>query len=408
MDKKILLSGAAALLLGASLFAAPASAALDLSLSGKASVKATMTDKCNAGAQDLVDTALGADASAVLSTLNAAYIADGLLTSGQAVADGGATVHTTNEVGTFATTGCGTVDNPVWTLAEEMTYSASSTLANGLSVTVSGDIAPAGPAITLGGAFGTVSFKKDNDTAVKASMVNSVGDTTVTGNDLGGHNQATAGSAGTGVLWQAPSVGGADLYVSYFPNADDDGLSGAVAHDTLGFGVKFDTGNLAISAGFEAADLAACSGMVTGVANAGDLVDISSGTTLIAITNDLLGGKCGDENLTAIGASMTAGDIGINAGYSSLETEGADETVMNLGISTTVGEYSLGLDWVNAKQGYYLTTVEDDQTTIGASLSTDLGDGVSLSLAFSNNSYSVAGAPAITNYNASAKIEASF
>ena len=64
MDKKILLSGAAALVLGASLYAAPASAsALSLTIEGEGAVTATMDDNCSVSASDLdANTAITVDA----------------------------------------------------------------------------------------------------------------------------------------------------------------------------------------------------------------------------------------------------------------------------------------------------------------------------------------------------------
>jgi len=53
MDKKILLSGAAALLLVGNMYSTPVNAsALSLSIGGETSVSATMTDKCNDANQD--------------------------------------------------------------------------------------------------------------------------------------------------------------------------------------------------------------------------------------------------------------------------------------------------------------------------------------------------------------------
>jgi hypothetical protein len=46
MDKKILLGGAAALLLVGNMYATPANAAIDLSIGGEAKVTASMSDKC--------------------------------------------------------------------------------------------------------------------------------------------------------------------------------------------------------------------------------------------------------------------------------------------------------------------------------------------------------------------------
>ena len=59
MDKKILLGGAAALLMAGSMYATPASASISLELGGEASLTATMNDNCfTAQAADTLNTHL--------------------------------------------------------------------------------------------------------------------------------------------------------------------------------------------------------------------------------------------------------------------------------------------------------------------------------------------------------------
>jgi len=382
MDKKILLSGAAALVLGASLFAAPASAAFDFGISGKSTVTLQMDDSC---------------------TLNTATELDqGDVTSATGFTDTDSALDTTRQ--TRANCGSNTDDNPTLKIANEASWSASSTLANGLTVSVGDDIDLAnGGSMTLSGAFGSLEFKNAPDSAVKASFAADDGSRGVTGNGIGGHTLATSGAAGTGVLWTAPSMGSMDLYVSYFPNADNDGETNAAYMDTFGFGASMSVSDLTISAGFEAADGADC------VQNADSDGDTLTGLTLLQLADEYLGGDaCGDESLMAIGLATSAGGVSISAGYSAWDTGEKDVTVMNVRLGTSVGAYDLTLDYVDAEKKYGYAATQDDQTVLGLGLSTALGDGVNLKLDFSNNSYDIAGTGAETNYLATAKVEANF
>ena len=58
MDKKILLSGAAALVIGFGVYAAPASAAISLSYEGEGAITASMSDSCSTFSGDLLDLSL--------------------------------------------------------------------------------------------------------------------------------------------------------------------------------------------------------------------------------------------------------------------------------------------------------------------------------------------------------------
>jgi hypothetical protein len=383
MDKKILLSGAAALLLGASLFAAPASAALSLSHSGESKITATMTDNCTVtAATDL--TALSLDIGTVNGLSAGTDATDtGTIDADDVAVRSGTCAANVNE------------DNPVWaTSGTSLDWSASGTLANGLSVSVDQDAA-----ITLGGNFGTLTFKKDGDSAVKSARANGAGDTTVTGLDLGGHSAATSGTAGMVVNWKAPSVGGVDLWVSYAPNAADTGLDSSDYKDTFAIGGALTAGDMTISAGFEnASTTATCAALA-----ARDVGDFDG--NLAAQINGLLGGSaCGDMTLTAVGASMSAAGLTIDAGWSELDSDGSDKTVMNIGLGTTVGAYDLSLNWVDAEKTYTISTLKDEQTTLGVGISTSLGDGVSLGLDFSTNDYNLAGKIKDSNYHAEAAL----
>jgi hypothetical protein len=135
MDKKILLGGAAALIMGAGFLAAPASAAIEISHSGEATLTAVMSDHCNKSAKDL------ADGPYTDATAGADVVSDGACV--------------------------GNEESPLWSTASKLDWSAAGTLANGLSVSVDQDAA-----IGLSGAFGSVTFKNGGDSAAKAAMVN--------------------------------------------------------------------------------------------------------------------------------------------------------------------------------------------------------------------------------------------
>jgi len=380
MNKKTLLGGAAALLLGAGFLAAPASASITLTHSGDVELTATMNDNCTL-ATNTDMTALGY----TLAAINAADSSAGDLTdTGSLVA---ADVVSRD-------TGCSSAneDNPVWATSPTIEWAAEGTLANGLGVKVTD-----GGEMAFSGNFGTLTFAGDG--AVKASRANSKGDTTVAGLDIGGHPDATSGTAGMVVNWQAPSLGGVDLWVSYAPNSADSGLDSSPFTDTFGIGGQISAGDMTFSAGFEnASGGTACA---TGARNL-------AGATLAAQLNvALIGGSCGDETLTAIGMSMSAAGLDINAGWSELDTDGADQTTMNIGLGTSVGDYSVSVDYVNAEKAYLITDAKDVQTTLGLGVSTSLGDGVDLGLNFSTNDYDLAGHKE-NNYNAEASLKVSF
>jgi hypothetical protein len=396
MDKKILLSGAAALVIGFGVYAAPASAAISLSYEGEGAITASMSDSCSTFSGDLLDS----------SDITTALInADADHTGADAVEDlsaggGSATASTDALDDTLdGVTACGagvTEDNPVWGVSTDWSWSASGTLANGLGIDVKdGEVA-------VSGAFGSFTFADGVDSAVKASMTNSDGGIDVTGNDLGGHTTGTSGTDGVGFLWQAPSVGGVDLYVSYSPNAANSGQAGVAdaLEDTLGLGLSFATDMLTISAGFEnTSGAAACATVSDTDADKATLNDFA---------NAVLVNGCGDESLTALGVSMSAGGLDINGGWSELATDGGDKTVMNIGAETALGDYTVGVDYVDAEQTFLFTDAATTQTVIGVNLSTSLGEGVDLKVQFSNNDFNIAGTGSQSNYFAEAKLDIAF
>ena len=383
MDKKILLSGAAALVIGFGVYAAPASAAISLSYEGEGAITASMSDSCSVFNGDLLDSS---DVTLDLINADADHTGADAAAGDLAVAKDGVTA-------------CGagvTEDNPVWGVSTDWSWSASGTLANGLGIDVKdGEVA-------VSGAFGSFTFADGVDSAVKASMTNSDGGIDVTGNDLGGHTTGTSGTAGVGFLWQAPSVGGVDLYVSYSPNAANSGQAGVAdaLEDTIGLGLSFATDMLTISAGFEnTSGAAACATVSDTDADEATLNDFA---------NAVLVNGCGDESLTALGVSMSAGGLDINGGWSELATDGGDKTVMNIGAETALGDYTVGVDYVDAEQTFLFTDAATTQTVIGVNLSTSLGEGVDLKVQFSNNDYDIAGTGGQSNYFAEAKLDIAF
>jgi len=161
MDKKILLSGAAALIMGFGFATAPAQAsAISLSTNGEATLSILMSDHCN------VDDAVIGDTTIAANSAHGTTSADALACGSGA-----------NE------------ENPYWTTDSTFEWTASGTLANGLTVS-----ADDGKKVSFGGAFGNLSFKAGGDSAVKAARVGGAADPDVVGNNLGGHPNGTSGT----------------------------------------------------------------------------------------------------------------------------------------------------------------------------------------------------------------------
>jgi hypothetical protein len=316
----------------------------------------------------------------------------------------------------YRCTGNASEDNPVLGFSKEITFDASGTLANGLGVSFSDTLdltkmSGAGSkegnfSLEFSGAFGSLLFKDGSKSAIEAVMVAGEKDITVTGNDLGGHPTATAGTAGTGILYTAPSMANLDLYVGYAPNSADSGLDSAAFLDTFSIGGVFNSDMITIGAGMESA---------TDNANTTCLAitAITADATAQSLYNMIYGGDlCGDRQLTYIGATMDVSDVTLSAGYSVLDTDEADETTMNVGLAMSYTDYDISLDYRTNKLEYQLGGVEDTQTVIGAGISTSLGDGVSLGLDFSTSNYSQAsqadGNGDTSNYFAEGNITVTF
>jgi hypothetical protein len=429
MDKKILLGGAAALLLVGNMYATPASASIDLSIGGEASVSLTMNDKCSDTQQtaddvddilDFIDTKYTAGNDAVTTTATANAVLDDINTNvtfeaGDAFSD--VTFKDYNcESGVDATG----EDAPELGFSKELSIGASGTLANGLEVSFSDtlDLTDTGDKqgsfnMKFGGAFGTLTVKDGAPNAVTSALVGDTSGRAVTGfNDWEGHTSSakTAGNAGTGIMYQAPSMGNMDLYVSWAPNGSDNGLDSANWQDTFAVGLTFSAGDLTIGGGMQTASAEnACSSTVE--------IDKDANITAQALYDHIFDGElaCGDQTATAIGATFAAGGVDLSAAWSERDTDEADLTTLSAGMSTDLGQYSLSIDWANTVKAYGLEGVEDEQTIIGATVSTALGDGVDLGLSFSTNDMSLASEEFgdgndgdTNNYRAQAKITVSF
>jgi hypothetical protein len=430
MDKKILLGGAAALLLVGNMYATPANAAIDLSIGGEASLKLNMSDKCSDTKADndtitlfgdILDTNYGNNDLASITT-KALFdeLADDLGAGAVVLdADGSA-----GDAVTYKDYNCQSgvnatgEDNPELGFTKELSIGASGTLANGLEVSFSDtlDLTNTNDKIgdfnmTFGGAFGTLTIKDGAPNAVTAALVGDTSGRSVTGfNDWEGHtiSAKTAGNGGTGIMYQAPSMGNMDLYVSWAPNSSDNGLDSANYQDTFSVGMTFTAGDITIGGGMQSASAEnACT--TTGT--------VSDATTAQALFDLLLQGDvaCGDQTATAIGATFAAGGVDLSAAYSKRDTDEADLTTMSVGMSTSVGDYSLAVDWANTVKEYGLKGAEDEQTILGATISTALGDGVDLGLSFSTNDVSLASeignggnSGDTNNYKAEAKVTVAF
>ena len=386
MDKKILLGGAAALLMAGSMYATPASASISLELGGEASLTATMNDNClTAQASDSLNVALD---DTDLGDGNANALADDATITEAADGDGAVA----NMV-TYLADPCGGADedNPVLGFGKEISIGAGGTLANGLEVSFSDtldltdtDAETGAFELALGGAFGTITFKDGSDSAVDAAMVGDTSGADVTGAlDLGGHILATSGTDGTGILYQAPTMGALDLYIGYAPNSGDTGDDTAEYLDTFSIGMTFSSGDLTVGGGFESAtsenndcDLAAVA-LADAVITAAALFDDAYGTE-----------HCGDQDLVAIGAEYAMGDMTFSAAYSELDTGEADQTSVSFGVATTISDIDLAVDYTTSENDF--GPVSDEQNVVHIGLSTALGDGVDLSLDVSSNDIAIA------------------
>jgi hypothetical protein len=436
MDKKILLGGAAALLLVGNMVATPANAAIEIGIEGEATVSLTMGDVCdntNAAASSL-NTALGFAAGT--NTAAAAYTDVATVTL-QAAAAGVNAVAANDDVNdvadlsvTYDDNGCGSAseDNPVLDTGADFDISASGTLANGLTIDYSNTAALDDYSITFGGAFGSLTVESGISAVDEATVVDTAG-ADVTGPDMEGHKLSTDGSAGNAVLYTAPSMGNLDFMLSYAPNSADSGLDSAEYTDTFGIAAVFNADLMTISAGFESASsdeacndgalgtLTVNGATATFLATAADtntaVTAVIPTMTAASAFDSIYGGTiCGDQDLVAVGMEMSAGDIGISAAYSALDSDEADQTTMSVGLETGFGDYSLAAGYANTVLEYARGSKEDEQTVIDVTLGTSLGDGVDLDLTFSNNDMSKAsqanGAGDTTNYRAGMEITVGF
>jgi len=419
MDKKILLGGAAALLLVGNMYATPASAAIDLSIGGEASLSVTMNDACEDEAADSdVNLVLEAAAGSVIADTDAAintYVNGlGVGHNAAAITDAGSSSNANGDDAlTFAADPClgKSMDNPVWGFGKELSIGASGTLANGLGVSFSDtldltdvDVKETAFKLVLSGAFGDLQFKQGAQSAVDAISI-AESDYDVTGDDLGGHTLSTDGTGGMGILWTAP-MGALDLKVGYAPNSTGSSYDNAAYLDTFSIGVGMAMDSISIAAGYESAsdNNNACTSLAAG--------GLDALTSAAAVIDAVYGAEtCGDQTLIYVGAAMEAGTIGFNVNFTDLDTEEMDKQVMSINAATTVGEYDVSLGY-RQNTNSYESTVEDKQSVVALGLGTSLGDGVGLGLSFSSSDVDLAsqelGNGSTNLYYAEAKLTVGF
>ena len=368
MDKKILLGGAAALIMAGSMVATPASANISLELSGEAKVTLGMSDSCG----DAPATAAAQNDVTGETTLAALNTATGITFTSDSA--GSMDVDTV----TFTDYRCNPVtadnDNPVWGFGKEIGISASGTLANGLEVAFSDTLdltdlnAEEGSfELELGGAFGTL-VMGSVDSAVDSTSVGMPGELD--------HDLATDGAAGFGLSYSLPTMGALDVAISYFPNADDAGLDDSEYMDTFGIGAAFDAGMATVSFGFESASSndASCAVSATAVHTITTAADL-----ITAVYGDSV---CGDMDTMAIGAEMPVSDLTLSAGYSTIDSDSADRNTMSFGVETSVGDYTIGAGYAVQTLEHELGGNEDETTAVNFTAETALGDGVDLTFEF--------------------------
>jgi predicted porin len=333
-------------------------------MSGEAKLTATFNDACSDSDVDL-DTS--SDATADNVTVDSA--------------------HT-------SCSGSDSDDMPVWATTAKLEFGASGTLANGLGVSVdlgAGAAGGAGSEIALSGAFGKIAWKDGGDSAVKIANVGGDGDISVAGSGFGGHALSTAGTSGYVVSYAAPTMGGMNLYVTYAPSSDNKATNTDEYLDTIAIGASFATDALSISAGWESAthnSNASGNSSSNACDHAALTIGATYGGTAEAIIDDVYGtDECGDQTLMMIGASMNAGDISIKGAYSNLDTDEADRATTSIDLGTSVGDWSLGLGYTTATRSSKIAGSDTTQTAFGATLGTNLGDGVDFALKLSNNKY---------------------
>ena len=402
MNKILLSTAAAVLVYGVS--ALPSSANIELSIGGEVSLIAGMNE-CGVAAPsskgieaaieeisgdsliDNSDVGVGNSTDALFDDINT-YLTGTIGHSAAAITAAQETGGAASAY-SFIADPCNGADRSGidWDFGKELSIGASGTLANGLGVSFSDtlDLTDTGAEtgafeLVLDSAVGSLTFKDGAASAVDAAMVTGKKNLDVNGNNLGAHKTETDGSAGMGILWNAPSVGNLDLYVGWAPNSGGDGLDDAGYENTFSIGAVMTAGDIEIGAGYEAASSsnAACGEAATdyNTANVG----------LAGLANAIYGGDyCGDQTLMYIGATMSAADIGFSAGYSIFDTDEADLTVMSIGASTSMGAYDVAIDYRTNSKEYEFGNKEDNQSVIAVELGTSLGDGVDLALVLSAN-----------------------
>ena len=312
---------------------------------------------------------------------------------------------------TFTADPCGgnKIKSPTTTVDREITFGASGTLANGLSVSFDDKMELHGGEtgnskefeLKFGGAFGEILVRNSGDSPVKDMMAGTTGaNPDVVGSTVnGGHKRGTSGFGDINFTYYAPSMGGLDLAIGYAPSsAAPDATAGlyldnAAFKDTFSIGASYSMAvgdmTVALGGGFENADrtVTNCTSIAT------DLAAADAATTSAALIDALYEtGACGDEANTAIGADITMGDITLSAGYSNMDTDGADQNTLSAGLETSVGDFTYTVGYtqetntaLRKQQGG--GKVEDVSRAMSLAAATALGDGVDLEVNFSSSEY---------------------
>jgi hypothetical protein len=454
MDKKILLGGAAALLLVGNMYATPANAsALSLSIGGEAKVTAGMSDKCFTAATDsgsifaLLDTASGfgadilsgaavdhADVDQDIQDLEADMVALGHaagldLLAGTGAIDNTDTVELTGTFtagtsvdGTLGTSEAGTItqvdetnslddvaflQDPCagssevieWGYGKELSISASGTLANGLSISFSDkldltdtDGEHGAFEMSFDGAFGSLLVKDGASSAVDAVMLTNFDTGVLTGQTVGG------GPRGRMATETAANGGTGFLYSAPAMGGIDFSLGWTPRGDDASTNASEYENIFSFGATMSMDAITIAAAMETATSDtataASCIADPQAGLTsgvATTVFNAVYGGDiCGDQSLTYVGAEFSVADLTLNAGWQKLDSEEADDTIYGLKAATTVGAYDLSVVYHNNTRDYALGSVSDTQNSIGVGLSTALGDGVDLTFDFATNNADLA------------------
>jgi hypothetical protein len=421
MDKKILLSGAAALLVAGSLYSAPASAsAIELSFGGEATFDASMNDRCRTAATDstsifaLLDTAPGfgtdilsggavdsADVDTDIQDLEADMVALGHaagldLLTGTGAIDNTDDVELTGTVTNATDTDDSLIDasatedaqitqvdetnslddvsfnadpcaganeaNPIWGYGKEITIAASGTLANGLSITFEDKIDLTDVAGEEG-AFDLTLSGAFGDLRIKDGASSAVDAVVLTNFDTSVLTGQTAGGDARGRMYTETAANGGTGFLYTLP-----GMGGVDFH--IGWTPRGDDGSTDASEYENILSFGASMSM--------DSITIAAGMEQ-ANSDDNTATTC----IADPEAGLTSGDAATiyNAVYGGDIC--GDQTLTYLGAKMSVADMTLNGGWQK------LDSDEADVTIYGLKAATTVG-AYDLSATYHNNTYEYA------------------